>query len=221
MEEAEGSRSRSSFARLHMLSSLAREVRHVRTIRAIMKVPREEFVQPDLRPNAYSDTPLPIGRGQTISQPLMVALMTAALDPQPEDRLMEIGAGSGYQAALLGELAAHVDTVERFPELAGTAAARLTTLGYHNIEVHIAKPDVLGWPQGAPYNGIMVTAGAPSVPDALIAQLAVGGHMVIPVGGQDEQQLLFITKTEDGYISEERGLCRFVPLRGPGGWPNG
>ncbi len=186
------------------------------------RVPREDFVPPALRPHAYENRPLPLARGQTISQPLMVAVMTAALDPRPTDRVLEIGTGSGYQAAVLATLAAHVVTVERLPELAGTAAVRLADLGYDNVEVHIAPPDTLGWPEGAPYDGIMVTAGAPHVPQSLVDQLAVGGRLVVPTGDRFGQDLLVVTRLDGGATKvEQLGGCRFVPLIGPDAWPDG
>jgi protein-L-isoaspartate(D-aspartate) O-methyltransferase len=202
-----------------LLEELRREVPHPRTLSAISRVPREDFVPPDLRPHAYENRPLPIARGQTISQPLMVAAMTAALDPELSDRVLEVGTGSGYQAAVLAEMSAFVVTVERLPELAGTAAVRLADLGYGNIEVEIARPDQLGWPAGAPYERILVTAGAPRVPAELVAQLSIGGRLVVPVGDRDGQELLIVTRLQDGTRVQRDGPCRFVPLVGPGGWP--
>jgi protein-L-isoaspartate(D-aspartate) O-methyltransferase len=181
------------------------------------RVPRECFVSPDLRRFAYEDRPLPIGHGQTISQPLMVAMMMEVLYLQGDERVLEVGTGSGYQAALLAELASYVVTVERVPELAEQACQRLRELGYRNIEVHIAT-DALGWSEGAPYDAILVTAGAPRVPRALLQQLAVGGRLVIPVGQRRVQHLLHVAKTPRGTTVRRLGECRFVPLIGRGAW---
>jgi len=204
-------------ARENLVRALRYEVRDERILAAMGRVPREHFVPPGLRRFAYEDRPLPIGHGQTISQPLMVALMTDALHLQGDERVLELGTGSGYQAALLAELAAHVVTVERLPELAEQSCRRLRELGYETIEVHTAV-DALGWPQGAPYDAILVTAGAPRVPRSLLQQLAPGGRLVIPVGERRVQQLLHVTRAPGGTTVQKLGECRFVPLIGRGAW---
>jgi protein-L-isoaspartate(D-aspartate) O-methyltransferase len=204
-------------ARENLVRALRYEVRDERLLAAMARVPREHFVPPGLRRFAYEDRPLPIGHGQTISQPLMVALMTEALRLQGDERVLELGTGSGYQAALLAELAARVVTVERLPELAEQSRRRLRDLGYRNIEVHTAG-DALGWPEGAPYDAILVTAGAPRVPRALLQQLAPGGRLVIPVGERRVQQLLYVTRAPRGTTVQKLGECRFVPLIGRGAW---
>ena len=205
-------------ARKALVDSLRRTVRDERVLRAMSRVPREEFLPPDLRHLAYDDRPLPIGNGQTISQPLMVAIMTEVLRLRGTERVLELGTGSGYQAAILAELAAQVVSVERVPELAESAAQRLRGLGYGNVTVHIAG-EALGWPAEAPYDAILVTAGAPRVPRGLIAQLALGGRLVIPVGRLHMQQLLSVTRESDGLRARRHGQCRFVPLIGEDAWP--
>jgi len=204
-------------ARENLLRAVRYEVHDERALGAMARVPREHFVPPDLRPYAYEDRPLPIGHGQTISQPLMVAMMTEALHLCGNERVLEVGTGSGYQAALLAELAACVVTVERVPELAEEACRRLRELGYKNVEVHTAK-DTLGWPEGAPYDAVLVTAGAPRVPRRLLQQLTIGGRLVIPVGERRVQQLLRVAKTARGTTVQRLGECRFVPLVGRGAW---
>ncbi len=204
-------------ARENLVRSLRYEVHDERTLDAMARVPREHFVPRDLRLIAYDDRPLPIGHGQTISQPLMVAMMTEALHLHGDERVLELGTGSGYQTALLAELAAHVVTVERVPELAEGARRRLEELGYGNVEVHTAA-DALGWPESAPYDAILVTAGAPRVPRPLLEQLNLGGRLVIPVGERRVQQLLHVTKTPSGTTVRKLGDCRFVPLIGRGAW---
>jgi protein-L-isoaspartate(D-aspartate) O-methyltransferase len=155
--------------------------------------------------------------GQTISQPLIVGVMTEALDLTGSDKVLEVGTGSGYQAAVLAELARLVVSVERHPKLAEGAKKVLNMLGYKNIEIHLAE-EKLGWEKGAPYNAIIVTAGAPSLPHELIDQLAVGGRLVIPVGTPFEQDLIKAVKHQDQVVSINLGPCRFVPLIGEGGW---
>lgn len=182
-------------------------------------VPRERFVPKDVRWTAYDNRPLPIGYGQTISQPLMVAMMTQALQLEGNEKVLEIGTGSGYQAALLAELALKVVTVERIAPLAHRAADRLAELGYENVEVHVSA-DTLGWPDGAPYDAIAVTAAAPDVPLELLQQLAESGRLVIPVGSRNLQELVRITKTPEGAVRNNLGGCRFVPLLGKSAWPD-
>ena len=206
-------------AREAMVRALRTEVRDERVLAAFAAVPRERFVPPQLQRYAYDDRPLPIGQGQTISQPLMVAIMIQALGLTGEEKALEIGTGSGYQAALLSLLAREVISVERVPELVETARQRLLALGYHNVRVYQAS-DALGWPQDAPYDAIIVAAGAPDVPRSLIDQLAPGGRMVVPVGGRRLQQLVRVTKAEHGVTMDRLGECRFVPLIAPTeGWP--
>ncbi len=205
-------------ARKALVRSLRYEIRDERTLAAIARVPRERFVPSDLQRYAYEDRPLPIGYGQTISQPLMVAMMTEAMALSGDEKVLEIGTGSGYQAALLAELSQHVVTLERIPELASDAASRLRDLGYCNVEVHTAG-ETLGWPESAPYDAILVTAGSPHVPQSLLDQLRQEGRLVIPVGQRRVQQLMLVTKTASGTSMQNLGECRFVPLIGADGWP--
>ena len=206
-------------AREALVRALRREIHDERVLAAFAAVPRERFVPEELQRYAYEDRPLPIGQGQTISQPLMVAMMTEALQLKAGEKVLEIGTGSGYQAAILSVLAREVITVERFPELASTAARKLEELGYRNVRVHVAG-ETLGRAEEAPYDAIIVTAGAPHVPQSLIDQLAMNGRMVIPVGGRSLQQLVRVTKTDAGVRLERLGECRFVPLIAPEeGWP--
>ncbi len=207
-------------AKGRLLAELRHDIRDERVLAAMASVPREKFVSDDLRAFAYENRPLPIGHGQTISQPLIVAMMTEALDLQGDEKVLELGTGSGYQAAILAELTARVVTVERIPALAEGAAALLSELGYHNVQVHLAG-DTLGWPEEAPYEAILVTAAAPDVPPALIEQLAAQGRLVIPVGAHDVQELLVITNSSSGLATKGLGPCRFVPLVGAGGWRTG
>jgi protein-L-isoaspartate(D-aspartate) O-methyltransferase len=205
-------------ARQRLVTRLRMEINNERVLQAIARVPREAFVPSELLASAYDDIPLPIGHGQTISQPLMVALMTTALDPQPDEAILEVGTGSGYQAALLGELARRVVTVERIPALTYTAQAVLDSLGYHDrVTVRLAG-ESLGCPEEAPFDGILVTAGAPRVPEELVRQLAVGGRLVIPVGSRFEQDLLRVVREDSGYSRRKLGKCRFVPLIGRSAW---
>lgn len=205
--------------RLRFLTSLRQEIKSPAVLSAFARVPRERFVSPEYQHLAYADTALPIGEGQTISQPLIVALMTQSLELITADRVLEVGTGSGYQAAILAELAQRVVTVERVPEIADTARDRLSELGYRNIEVHLAQEDQLGWPEGAPYDAIVVTAAAPRIPSSLLAQLRDGGRMVIPVGPKEEQELLQVRKLSDKTLIRRISYCRFVPLLGADGWP--
>lgn len=204
--------------RAALLAEIALEITDRRVIDALGRVPRERFVPEGLREFAYENRPLPIGYGQTISQPLMVAMMTQALMLKGNERVLEIGTGSGYQAAVLSLLAEHVVTVERIAPLAERAAAVLKDLEYANVEVHVAG-DELGWPDGAPYDGIVVTAASPEIPLALLNQLAEGGRLVIPVGSRDLQELVRLVKTAQGAQRHNLGPCRFVPLVGPSAWP--
>jgi protein-L-isoaspartate(D-aspartate) O-methyltransferase len=188
-------------------------------LEAMRTIPREAFLPPELAEFAYEDTPLPIAAGQTISQPYIVALMTETLELGPHDRVLEIGTGSGYAAAVLGRVAGEVYTIERHADLADAAAARLRALGFDNV--HVLHGDgTLGWPDHAPYDAIVATAGGPAVPPALLEQLAPGGRLVIPVGeDRTLQTLLRITREADGSLRrEELGGVRFVPLIGAAGW---
>ena len=182
---------------------------------AIKRVPRHQFVPEHLQDQAYEDRPLPIGQGQTISQPFVVALMTQALELTPESKVLEIGTGSGYQTAILAELAGDVYTVEVRPELQERARLILEDLGYTNIHYRVGD-GWLGWPEEAPFDAIIVTAAAPEWPQALIKQLAEGGRMVIPVGERDWNQTLWLlTKLDGQLIKESLGPVRFVPLVKP------
>jgi protein-L-isoaspartate(D-aspartate) O-methyltransferase len=180
---------------------------------AMEKVPRERFVPADIERSAYDNRPLPIGKGQTISQPFIVALMTDFLDLKPTDRVLEVGTGSGYQAAVLSLLAREVYTIEIVPELGREAAARLAALGYANVRARVGD-GYAGWPEAAPFDAIMVTAGALEVPQPLVDQLKPGGRLVIPVGPQwSGQDLLLIAKDAAGRVSQKSLLAvRFVPL---------
>jgi protein-L-isoaspartate(D-aspartate) O-methyltransferase len=204
-------------ARKALLDKLKREIIDPRVLDAIARVPRHRFVPETELSRSYMDIPLPIGEDQTISQPYIVALMTQALALAGTEKVLELGTGCGYQAAILAELAHKIVTVERLPSLSDLACALLDELGYTNIERHITN-DVLGWPSDVPYDAIIVTAGAPRVPTELIDQLATDGRMVIPVGTRYEQELLKLTKTKDGVITKSLGGCRFVPLIGKGAW---
>src|SRR6266571_849652 len=194
---AETSQERLERARTALLAEMAREVSNPRVLEAISQVPREKFLSEDLRPFAYENRPLPIGYGQTISQPLMVGLMTQALMLRGDENVLEIGTGSGYQAAVLSRLARRVVTVERIAPLAERAAAVLLECGYDNVEVYVAE-ERLGRPRSGPYDGITVTAASPEIPPELLEQLAMGGRLVIPVGGRDLQELVRIIKTPQG-----------------------
>ena len=197
---------------------IARGIKDRRLIEAMLKVPRHIFVEEAMATQAYNDNPLPIGEKQTISQPYMVALMTELLELKGTEKVLEIGTGSGYQAAILASLANRVYTIERIRSLVLRARKALDILGLFNVNIKIADGTV-GWKEDAPFDAIIVTAGSPDIPLELIDQLAVGGRMVIPVGGQIEQTLLRITKEKDGAIvREELTGCRFVKLIGKYGW---
>jgi protein-L-isoaspartate(D-aspartate) O-methyltransferase len=187
-----------------------------RVLDVFLTVPRHEFVQPRFRNQAYRDSPLPIGEGQTISQPYMVAVMTETLDVRAGQRILEVGTGSGYQAAILAELGAHVFSVERIPALAERARTLLDALGY-DVAIHVGD-GTLGWPEEAPFDRILVTAGAPDLPAPLIEQLDVGGRVIIPVDDGFSQILSIFRKTQGGIVEERRERCTFVPLIGEYGW---
>ncbi len=203
--------------RARLIEHLSREIKDRRVLEVMAKIPRERFVPEESHHLAYEDIPLPIGLDQTISQPFIIALMTEALELTGTERVLEIGTGSGYQAAILAGLARQLVTVERLPKLADTARKVLDSLGYRNIEIHLSE-ETLGWPERAPYEAILVTAGAPRVPSELVAQLAIGGRMVIPVGSRYLQELVKITRQKRKNRIENLGGCRFVSLVGRGAW---
>jgi protein-L-isoaspartate(D-aspartate) O-methyltransferase len=208
-----------SKTRLKMVEEqlLARGIKDPRVIAAMKKVPRHLFVEEALQGQAYSDHPLPIGEKQTISQPYMVALMTEALQLTGKEKVLEIGSGSGYQTAVLAELAEKVYSVERIRSLAIKARNLLFALGYINFEMKIFD-GTYGWEEHCPFDAILVTAGAPDVPQSLIDQLGVDGRLVIPVGDVSAQDLIRVTRTEEGTKKEDLGGCRFVRLIGKYGW---
>ncbi len=182
------------------------------------RVPRERFIPEPGAHLAYEDTALPIGEGQTISQPYIVAMMVGALELRRTDKVLEIGTGSGYQAAILAELAARVVSVERLSSLADSARERLGSLGYTNVEVLLTE-EGLGWPKEAPYDAIVVAAGTPRLPRELIQQLTIGGRLIVPVGSMELQELMKIIRTADSFSVRTLVECQFVPLIGEGAWP--
>jgi protein-L-isoaspartate(D-aspartate) O-methyltransferase len=206
-------------ARLRMVEDqlISRGIRDSRVIAAMGKVPRHLFVEEALQTQAYSDHPLPIGEKQTISQPYMVALMTEALQLTGKEKILEIGAGSGYQAAILAEIAKQVFSIERILSLAMKARKLIQDLGYSNVEIKFSD-GTQGWVEESPFDAIIVTAGAPDVPQPLIDQLAMDGRLVIPVGNSSSQDLIRLTRTEKGISREDLGGCRFVKLIGRYGW---
>jgi len=204
-------------ARENLLKHLEYEIADKRVIEAMKRVLREAFVSQEQYHVAYDDRPLSIGFGQTISQPFIVALMVQALELRGDEKVLELGTGSGYEAAILAELAQKVVTVECIPELAESARQVLDNLGYSNIEVHVSGR-TLGWPEEAPYDAIIVSAGAPTVPKVLLEQLAWNGRLVIPVGSRWQQELLRVTKLRKRNHIENLGGCYFVPLIGEGAW---
>ena len=197
----------------------ARGLTDPHVLSAMLRVPRHLFVEPTLHERAYEDTPLPIGLHQTISQPYMVALMTSALELQGEDeRVLEVGTGSGYQAAVLAAMGARVISLERIPELAERGRVTLGAVGLaERVRVEVTD-GTLGWPAGAPYDAIVVTAAAPQIPRPLVEQLGPGGRLVLPIGDEELQTLVRIRRTADGLAEEYLGDCRFVKLRGSYGW---
>jgi protein-L-isoaspartate(D-aspartate) O-methyltransferase len=188
----------------------ARDITNPQVLDAMRRVPRHEFVSEDLRGRAYDDGPLPIGAGQTISQPYIVAYMTQALDPSPTDRVLEIGTGSGYQTAVLAELVKEVFTIEIVPSLAASSSAILKKLGYTNIRTREGD-GYAGWPDASPFDKIIVTAAPEAVPQALVDQLKVGGVMVVPVG-RESQMMTIIRKTDAGTVTRETIPVMFVPM---------
>jgi protein-L-isoaspartate(D-aspartate) O-methyltransferase len=217
-----GNSDRQAWAREKMLEKqIVDRVKDERVLDVMRKVPRHLFVEGHQRMNAYNDTPLPIGEGQTISQPLMVAMMSEALQLSGTETVLEIGTGSGYQTAILAELVQRVYSMERIPSLTGKARKTLDSLGYNNVLIKLSD-GTLGWNEYAPYDRILVTAGSPSIPVPLTEQLKPGGILVIPVGSNSAQELTRVTKREDGTLKEERlGSCVFVKLVGKHGWEAG
>ncbi|MFC1897016.1 protein-L-isoaspartate(D-aspartate) O-methyltransferase [Chloroflexota bacterium] len=203
--------------RTKLIEHLSSSIRDKRVVAAMAHIPRECFVPPEEQNLAYEDIPLPIGLDQTISQPYIIALMTEALELTGSEKVLEVGTGSGYQTAILAELAWLVITVERLSALAEAAKRVLDSLDYTNIEVHLAE-ETLGWQAEAPYDAIMVTASAPRIPTDLLAQLAIGGRMVIPVGSRYGQELYEVTKRRKKNIVRNLGGCRFVSLIGKDAW---
>jgi protein-L-isoaspartate(D-aspartate) O-methyltransferase len=195
----------------------ARGVKDERVLAAMRTVPRHEFLPEAIRGMAYEDNSLPLGEGQTMSQPYMVALMTGLLELTGAERVLEIGTGSGYQAAVLAELCEKVYTVERIKTLADKARAVLDRLGYRTVAIKVYD-GTYGWKEMAPFDAIMVTAGAPDVPAPLVLQLKEGGRMVVPVGDRQGQALLKVVKTAEGVVTERSIPCTFVPLIGSHGW---
>ncbi len=195
-----------------------RGVRSPKVLAAMERVPRHLFVPEDLAGRSYNDEPVPIGERQTISQPYMVAAMTDALELEGHQRVLEGGGGSGYQAAILGQLAREVITMEARAPLADAARERLAMLGYDNVRV-VTGDGTMGWAEAAPFDAILVAAAAPQIPPPLIEQLAEGGRLVIPVGKSDRQMLMRIRKSDGKVVQEELFACQFVPLQGRYGWP--
>ncbi len=194
-----------------------RGIHDAKVLEAMRKVPRHLFVSEALQDQAYGDFPLPIGEGQTISQPFIVAEMSQALELTKDDRVLEIGTGSGYQTAILAELVYRVYTIERVRSVYVRGRKMLDQLKYHNV-VAKCSDGTLGWPEEAPFEAIIVTAGAPEVPETLVEQLGPGGRLVIPVGGRLSQALFKVVRHEDGARKTDMGGCRFVKLIGEHGW---
>ncbi|MGD9118785.1 MAG: protein-L-isoaspartate(D-aspartate) O-methyltransferase [Dehalococcoidia bacterium] len=204
-------------ARAELIDNLSTEVKDKRVLAAMRSIPREHFVPQESRHLAYQDRPLPIGYDQTISQPFIIALMTEALELKGGEKVLEVGTGSGYQAAILARLARLVVTTERVEALADRAKKLLDELGCNNVEVNRAE-GTLGWQRGAPYDAIMVTAAAPKVPPVLLSQLKTGGRMVVPVGSRHIQELCQVTKGAKKTTIRNLGGCRFVALIGRDAW---
>lgn len=195
----------------------ARGLNDERVLAAMATVPRHEFVDPGLQSHAYEDEPLPIGKGQTISQPYIVAVMTSALRLRGTERVLDIGTGCGYQAAVLSLLSKEVHSVEFRADLADAAALRLRRLGFRNVQVHCGDGS-LGLAEFSPFDAILVAAAAPSIPEPLLDQLAEGGRMIVPVGPEEEQDLMLVTRRAGQFFFERHEPCRFVPLLGQYGW---
>ena len=207
-----------SLQRQQLIAQLAQSgIKDARVLQALLSVPREQFVDSAQRSMAYANQALPLGLGQTISQPQMVAIMTQALRPADSQRVLEIGTGSGYQTAILSQLTAHVYSIERHAPLSEQAAIRLARLGYKNVTLQVGDGS-LGWLEHAPYHRILVTAAAPHIPMHLVSQLTVGGLLVIPIGDQYQQDLRVIRRLPWGIRERSLGRCVFVPLIGADGW---
>jgi protein-L-isoaspartate(D-aspartate) O-methyltransferase len=206
-------------ARAELITHLSSSIRDKRVLEVMAALPRELFVPEKDRKLTYTDQPLAIDAGQTVSQPYITAYMTESLELKGPEKVLEIGTGSGYQTAVLAGLASRVISVERIPSLMKSAQALLKKLGYKNIEIHEAREE-LGWTAEMPYDAIIVTAGAPDIPEDLLKQLAVGGRMIIPIGPRLTQELVKITKDENGIHTQKLGGCRFVPLIGKDAWQN-
>ena len=198
---------------------VGRGIDDARVIGALRKIPRHLFVDPGILNRAYNDSALPIGEKQTLSQPYMAAHMTAALRLSGQERALEIGTGSGYQTALLAELCFNVFSVEKLRSLSRKARTLLDRLGYQNIALHVGD-GTIGWSEHAPYDAILVAAAAPAAPKPLLEQLAPGGRLVIPVGDEQAQTLLRVTRIPSGFKEEQLGECKFVKLLGKYGWPD-
>lgn len=209
----------SAVARERMVQTqlVSRGIRDFKVLYAMGKVPRHLFIEEALRNQAYGDFPLPIGEQQTISQPYIVAFMTEALELTGDEKVLEIGTGCGYQAAVLAELAKEVYSIERLHALAARARRTLESLRYFNVRIKVGD-GTLGWPEEAPFDAIMVTAAAPAIPKPLLDQLAMDGRLVIPVGDRQSQTLIVVRKTPEGLKHDYRGGCRFVKLIGSYGW---
>jgi protein-L-isoaspartate(D-aspartate) O-methyltransferase len=206
--------------RAQLIESLRTQIKNERVLAAMMRVPREIFIPIQYEYCAYKNEPLPIGHNQTISQPLIIAMMTEALELKGDEKVLEIGTGSGYQTAILAELAREVISTERISSLAESAKNTLVKLNYTNIKIHVTG-NKLGWEADAPYAAIIVTAGSPEIPSELLSQLAFGGRMVIPVGSRYIQELYQITKTKQRNMIRDLGGCTFVPLIGNQAWEDG
>ncbi len=196
----------------------SRGIENEKVLKAFLDVPRHKFVPDHLKEKAYEDRPLPIGEGQTISQPYIVAEMISALAPESKDKVLEVGCGSGYAAAILAQIVNKVYGLERIKAVAEQAKKNIAFLKYENIEIELGD-GTKGWPEAAPYDGILVSAAAPDIPDSLLKQLKTGGYMCIPVGGKNSQKLLQIKKIDENEIEKKNlGRVRFVPLIGEKGW---
>ena len=207
-------------AKRQLFQALRQGIGDERVLQAMERVPRELFLSPEIRHLAYDDIPLPIGEGQTISQPFVVAMMTSALNLRPTDKVMELGTGSGYQAAILSLLTSQgkIITLERVPKLASAAQRLLQSLDYHNVDVRVASK-FLGCQEEVPFDAIIVAAAAPKLPEVLLNQIKIGGRMVIPIGTLKEQELVRVLRTNEGPSLAMLGPCRFVPLIGEDAWP--
>jgi protein-L-isoaspartate(D-aspartate) O-methyltransferase len=217
--QANGSAGKFAEERLLMVATQIRKrgITDERVLHVMATVPRHEFIPPLWIEQAYADEPLPIGHGQTISQPYIVAAMVASLGLTGSENVLEIGTGCGYQAAVVSLLAREVHSVELLPDLAQSAAERLQRLGYANVHVH-SGDGTLGWPELSPYDAILIAAAAPAVPEPLLQQLAEGGGLIAPVGEESKQELRLLTKRDGQLLVKQGGPCRFVPLMGQHGW---